>query len=688
MLSSAFQGDTCSLACHHRACLLTIASFDKGIWHLKVRAKSLVAKFVGITRQTKKQTSALTMAAMSATASSSSQRWIQRGLARLTATADGVGKTRLTQVSHQAPLRLVPIPSTSIQQAGAAVCALSSYGGGMLPGDSHELYVEVQENATLGLLTQGPSRIYKRRQDSDLSCRSSLDVNVASDALFVLGIDPCVPFQHSSFQQSLQVMLHPRASCILVDWFGAGRLARGEFWSFDSLQSKTCLWRNGDEFPFLVESMHLDNATLYSSDDPFGFQDKWNAYCSVILHGPQAEPVARRLQDLSLQLANEYTRVRGMDSMSDAVSKEPLLGLQLPLTSGRVLLGVNEIDVSHGEENFGPTYLARVATTCNEDLYRILHTSLQPLAPKFGIEFYRDRIHSSQTSRVQTASAPRKKTTTKQTFETDDPPSRHDNTNQSFNMSNASSWSAYMLADSGLPTGSFAHSAGIEAAAQLGLLREEHALRNFVHAAIRSSLQLQVPFVVSSQSMDTVRDWRRLDQQMHAYMVSNSVACRASLEQGQGLLRVALSWLRERQSDGNDDKLQSQYVSLLEEIHELVVTGEQRGHLAPIFGIVCSSLGLSSPDEACRLLGYCAARDMVSAAVRLNLIGPMAGVSLLDSCMNVMEEGIAGARLFMDDDDDEESSSVLSMVHASTSAPIVETIHPCHEILSVRLFRT
>ena len=75
-------------------------------------------------------------AAVSAS-SSSSRRWLQNGVARLTATCHNE-KTRLTQVSHQAPLRLVPIPSSSIQHAGAALCALSSYGGGMLPGDSHE----------------------------------------------------------------------------------------------------------------------------------------------------------------------------------------------------------------------------------------------------------------------------------------------------------------------------------------------------------------------------------------------------------------------------------------------------------------------------------------------------------------------------------------------------------------------
>ena len=624
------------------------------------------------------------MAAKATAPPRATSRILQHGLARLRATADHNNKTRLTQVSHQAPMRLVPIPSSSIQHAGAAVCALSSYGGGMLPGDLHEIHVDVQENATLGLITQGPSRIYKRNNKGDLSCQSTLHAHVASNALFVLAIDPCIPFQHSSFQQSLSITLEPEASAILVDWFGAGRLSRGECWDLDSLSSRTLLYKSGQEFPFLVDSTHLNNSILSNTDNPFGLQG-WNAYCSVILHGPQAQTVAQRLQELSYQLTSQYTRVRHAHCHEDIVSTldtsfsfppSPVAGI-----SGRALLGVNEIVSGNSDDDFGPTFLARLATTCNEDMYRILHACLTPLSPKFGIQFYRDRIHSSQTFATAHVSTNNKNTTKQpKTTGSSPPPSNYDFIPK-HTTTNTLSWSALMLADSGLPTGSFAHSAGIEVAAQLGLLRDEHALQDFIHAAIRSCTQLHVPFVMESQTIHDIEDWCRIDHQMHAYMVSNSVSCRASLEQGQGLLRVALSWLRQRQEKDKQESLN--YIPLLQQIQEAVIMGEQQGHLAPIFGIVCSSLGLSSPtDEACRLLGYCAARDMVSAAVRLNLIGPLAGVSLLDSCRDAVEEGIASAQVEM------VNGEGFSMIQASTCAPIVETVHPCHEMLSVRLFKT
>jgi hypothetical protein len=189
---------------------------------------------------------------------------------------------------------------------------------------------------------------------------------------------------------------------LFVDWFFAGRLARGEFWNFDVLSSRTSLLKSGDELPFLVESMYLDNnVSKYHGDDPFGFQNSWGAYASVILHGPQARPVAQRLQQLSLQLTSEYTRVRDVNMFDEDMNES----LSLPLTSGRVLIGVNEIETTNQHDEGSQTYLARVATTCNEDLYRILHTALEPLAPKFGIEFYRDRIHAGQTAAKNSTSA-------------------------------------------------------------------------------------------------------------------------------------------------------------------------------------------------------------------------------------------------------------------------------------------
>lgn len=564
--------------------------------------------------------------------------WRQLGLARIRATAEH-GITRLTEVSHRAPMRLVPIPSSSIQQAGAAVCALSSYGGGLLPGDSHELHIKVEPSSRLGIITQGPSRIYKRT-DKSIMCRSSIEASVASNGFLVLAVDPCISFSTSSFQQTVNVSVEPGASVILVDWFGAGRLSRGERWDFDLLQSQTALSKHGDE-PFLVESILLNPAN-FRSREPFGLQE-FNAFCSVILHGTQVELVTRRLQDLTHKLASAHTRIR---NESTEVQEDSLS------LSGRVLLGISEVEE---DEAYGPTHVARLVATCNEDIYRILHSSLRPLG--FGIEFYKDRIHSTRSQIRPSINRKPEKIDMMTLKSLDEPPLPFQGL----------SWNAYMIADSMLPTGGFAHSAGIEAAAQLGLVETATSLRDYIHVSLRSAMQQQVPFVM--RSFEAKEDWQRLDRQLQATMAANEVACRASREQGEGLLRVAISWLRER----ND--LCS--VELLQEIQKNIVTDRTKGHLAVIFGIVCCSLKLS-PEEACHLFGYCASRDQVSAAVRLNLIGPLAGVTLLSSCWGAVQEGIESAV----------ANEKVGPIYSSTCAPIAETVHPCHAILSVRLFRT
>jgi hypothetical protein len=56
-------------------------------------------------------------------------RSVKHGIARLTASADSASSpTRLTQVSHKAPMRLLPMGKSSVQ-AGAAICALSTRRG-------------------------------------------------------------------------------------------------------------------------------------------------------------------------------------------------------------------------------------------------------------------------------------------------------------------------------------------------------------------------------------------------------------------------------------------------------------------------------------------------------------------------------------------------------------------------------
>ena len=108
------------------------------------------------------------------------------------------------------------------------------------------------------------------------------------------------------------------------------------------------------------------------------------------------------------------------------------------------------------------------------------------------------------------------------------------------------------------------------------------------------------------------------------------------------------------------------------------------GHAAPIYGVLASSLNIS-PLDACRVYGFSAARDTVSAAVRLNLVGPMEGLSILDGvARGAVEEGLEDGLVSMREG--ETQKQWLNSI--ATCAPLMDTVQPLHDLLSVRLFRT
>jgi len=338
-------------------------------------------------------------------------------------------------------------------------------------------------------------------------------------------------------------------------------------------------------------------------------------------------------------------------------------------------------------------YVIRFAGKTNEDIYRVFHDCLVPLAPSFGFEFYKERI-LAQRSEIPTqrsvkeghkAARRTRNILASQKLAHNDPSSAISLDSHSKPIATSSSfWSIVMLADSGLPTGSFAHSAGLEAAAQLGMIRGDEDVRNFVQAATRSSMQLLAPFLIAglriAQSDDdgtigtnkTKVRWEKLHRECQAVMVTNEPACSASIDQGKSLARVASQWLGDQESS----KLFKADNNILE-----CLKGGSPPHIAPALGVIGGLLGLDE-IQVCRLFAYCMARDLVSSAVRLSLVGPLASVPLLHSVQESAEDGIRAVYPAIQNHPED------PLLVASTSAPVIEAIHPCHEILQVRLFRS
>jgi len=734
--------------------------------------------------------------------------------------------THLTDIQHSSPMRLVPSRRTNpiyhndnrtkqTQKYEAALIHLSSYGGGLVPGDSLHLDVTVRGyGAIVCILTQGGQRIYRPGQHfgqhdsyrhetvesktnqevnnisspSSKLCKSTIQCKVEPGSTLIYLPDPTVPYYQSSFQEIREFICQydkqsntSMGSIIAVDCYSSGRKfstgMEDERWAFDYLATRSELYieeqrgdnieePNGYRRPSLIESMIFDNiqseATSTSQRTPtaIAFGHNLESMATLLLHGPASQPVANRAITLSHHLAALCTRTRPSYDMDDDDSnKENDDNLQLLLKSlgGKVLLSVTPIKHKHNEkehdEQNAPTHVVRILAESNEDIYRVLHYCLKPCSTHLGgLEPYRDRIHSSRT-----VANNGKSSITLQTKQVSNDQKQQEENNTQIQQQtrqrksdlnsianklifgdqhrdvtfDKEAWFRLCtLSDSALPVGSFAHSLGIEAASQMNLFIDEgkeatmknhssdqwsirsddssscsiEALSDYIHSVSRSNARFSTPLVMAGYSLlaspcadvnNAHQTWLDIDAYADTLLLSNEPGRRASTDQGLGILRIAPAFI-----ESQNHMAQSREVSELWDMIRTSIDNNQHidvgssynkwqssvanGHAAPIYGVLASSLNIS-PLDACRVYVFSAARDTVSAAVRLNLVGPMEGLSILDGVArgaveNGLEDSLVGMRV------GETQKQWLNSI--ATCAPLMDTVQPLHDLLSVRLFRT
>ena len=738
--------------------------------------------------------------------------------------------THLTDLRHSSPMRLVPsrrshptqLQNHDTKRYEAALLHLSSYGGGLVPGDGLHLDIDVcGEGAVVCILTQGGQRIYRpgehfRQHDrysysrgvvsspandaktsnnsSSKLCQSTIECTVEPGGTLMYLPDPTVPYYQSSFQEKRtftsqyttessedghnQVM--SMGSIIAVDWYSSGRrFSTGmeeERWAFDYLATRTEFFikeQNQSQHnergtkPALVESMVLDNTASRGSirtPAAIALGQNLDAMATLLLHGPNSAPVAKRAKSLSHHLASLSTRTRSEYSFHDQVQfeaddKERRESENiLHALGGTVLLSVTPVKddtVSHLKDiNYQPTtHMVRILAESNEDIYRVLHHCLKPCSFQLGgFEPYKDRIHSSKTligksvlqNRDQKVGAKDRKSLPLKPKK----PNLQSIANQLVfgkhyqdTTFDSDAWFRLCtLSDSALPVGSFAHSLGIEAASQIGLFNMDdndnsanasidkkswsavdgssscsvEALSDFIHSVSRSNARFSTPLVLAGYSLlatsnvDSSVDvnnihetWLDVDNYIDTLLRSNDPGRRASMDQGLGLLRIAPSL-----AGTNSPAFHTEALELIRQsidtttkgfpgtLHESNRASMAKGHAAPIYGIISASLGIP-PLDACRVFAFGAARDTISAAVRLNLVGPMEGLSILDRVGRVaveegLDEGLAGmVRGSFDAEDITQEAKLKQWLHSvATCAPVMDAVQPLHDLLSVRLFRT
>ncbi|CAG8654186.1 5283_t:CDS:2, partial [Racocetra persica] len=216
---------------------------------------------------------------------------------------------------------------------------------------------------------------------------------------------------------------------------------------------------------------------------------------------------------------------------------------------------------------------------------------------------------------------------------------------------NREDWLLWQFTDSALPTGGFVASAGLESATQAGHVTNNESLLLFLSSSIDNYAYSSLPFVTdtwwaidieSSNNeilKDSVNDIEKIMEKiiglddLYDACTSNYVTKRASKAQGVAMLTLFAK------SFTNEDS-QSNMKDFLVEKFKLRVRKEiSYGHLPICFGLVTKCLGISL-ERTQHLYLFLFARAILSAAVRLNIIGPYYSQRLLTECQVYVEKSL------------------------------------------------
>ncbi|KAH8689637.1 hypothetical protein BGW36DRAFT_401961 [Talaromyces proteolyticus] len=247
--------------------------------------------------------------------------------------------------------------------------------------------------------------------------------------------------------------------------------------------------------------------------------------------------------------------------------------------------------------------------------------------------------------------------------------------------------SLLLICDSALPLGSFAYSSGLESfiAHNKALpVQNAHAasFKRFLKLSITSVSSTSLPYLF--EAYRSPAELERLDNDLDA-STPCTVARRASVAQGRALLGV---WERSfrgtyLQRSHAVDSSPASAVAAIEGFAEALKFGENddeslglSGHFAPLWGVLCSAMGIEINLAAYTfMLNH--AKAVMSAAVRASVMGPYQAQSILaseDLC-DLINERIA----YEYDTKTEDAGQV---------APVLDLWVGRHELLYSRIFNS
>ena len=190
-----------------------------------------------------------------------------------------------------------------------------------------------------------------------------------------------------------------------------------------------------------------------------------------------------------------------------------------------------------------------------------------------------------------------------------------------------------LLSDSALPLGSFAYSSGLESF----LAHHRHLpqgysktslFHNFLRLSVESVAHSNVPYLLASFRDPSAL--QRLDNDLDA-STPCTVARRASLAQGRALLTVwekAFATSPSPYAECLAGRAAVEQFARDLKVAALSTVATISGHFAPLWGVICLSLGLQI-QQAAYLFLFNHSKAILSAAVRASIIGPYQSQNVL-----------------------------------------------------------
>jgi urease accessory protein len=212
------------------------------------------------------------------------------------------------------------------------------------------------------------------------------------------------------------------------------------------------------------------------------------------------------------------------------------------------------------------------------------------------------------------------------------------------------------LSDSAFPGGGFTHSGGFEAACQHGEARGPDDVRRIAQTAVRQAGRGALPFVMAAHRDPAALS--QLDARVDLFL-NQPVSNRASRAQGCALVSTAAQVFPG---------------AAVGRLAETVKLDQLCGHHAPIFGALFRALSIDEEATA-RLWLYQSARTVISAAVRLGVIGMFDAQRLQHAVGTEIVLTYAACRDIPSDE-------------AAQTAPILDLHQSMHDRLYSRLFQS